>query len=398
MASVTQKRQIDSLNAFIHQRLTNIAGEICQVFQETLTAYQEEINHSKQENVYLRKMLAEITLDRAERLNAHSSQEDGFPSEKQNPTDPETSVIQVKLELSTTQQDLELPKQSRPSLACSPESTDRAEEPHCDISDEHQSHTDGVPFPLKPPNINLEPQNSNPAQIQVKLEPLNEHEKAESQEQLNNASLLSSSTVNVLAKNNHCSTTASTIAVLHTPEMWNHTGLSPDNSCTPGKSDDRFEPSIKDEPVSQPSSQYEKPANDFSRLKPRLQSHISYRPLYCDVCRKPFQNEWQLKRHFLKHQNKRPNCCELCGKCYSTPHVLKIHLRTHTGERPYHCKFCEKTFSQIGHLKGHERIHTGEKIYSCSVCGKCFTWLSQAKEHIRSHPGQMASVLRKINQ
>lgn len=68
MASTTQKRKIDSLNAFIHQRLTNIAGEICQVFQETVAAYQEEINHSKQENIYLRKMLAEIALDRTDSL------------------------------------------------------------------------------------------------------------------------------------------------------------------------------------------------------------------------------------------------------------------------------------------------------------------------------------------
>ncbi|KAK3536934.1 hypothetical protein QTP86_027055 [Hemibagrus guttatus] len=349
--------------------------------------------------------------------DAQSGQANGFPPEKQNSSqapDPETSVIQVKLELSTTQQDLELPKQSCPSLACSPEHSDRAEESHHDNSDELQSHADEVPV-LKQTNFSQEPQNCNPAQIQVKLEPLTEHEKAESHEQLNNASSFSSSplrtagrhgqpqsfsvnTVNVLAKKDHCSTTSSTIAVSREPEMWNRTSLSSDSSCTPGKSDIPFEPSIKDEPVSQPTAQYEKPPNDLSRLKPRFQSHISYRPLYCDVCRKPFQNEWQMKRHLLKHQNKRPNCCELCGKCYSTPHVLKIHLRTHTGERPYHCKFCEKTFSQIGHLKGHERIHTGEKIYSCSVCGKCFTWLSQAKEHIRSHPGQMARVQRKINQ
>lgn len=73
MASATQKRQIDSLNAFVHQRLTNIAGEICQVFQETLAAYQEEINHSKQENVYLRKMLTEITLDRTDRLGMETT-------------------------------------------------------------------------------------------------------------------------------------------------------------------------------------------------------------------------------------------------------------------------------------------------------------------------------------
>ncbi|KAF5895878.1 zinc finger protein [Clarias magur] len=181
------------------------------------------------------------------------------------------------------------------------------------------------------------------------------------------------------------------MAVSSKPEMWNRTGSSSDIPHTPGKSEPRFEPSVKDEPVSQHAPQHEKPPNDFSRLK------RPGRPLYCDVCRKTFQNEWHLKRHMLKHQNKRPNCCELCGKCYSTPHVLKIHLRTHTGERPYHCKFCEKTFSQIGHMKGHERIHTGEKIYSCSACGKRFTWLGQAKDHIRSHPGQLARVQRKIS-
>ncbi|KAB5536927.1 hypothetical protein PHYPO_G00112940 [Pangasianodon hypophthalmus] len=329
MASTTQQRQIDSLNAFIHQRLTNIAGEICQVFQETLAAYQEEINHSKQENVYLRKMLAEITLDRTDRLDAPTSQADGFPPEKQNssqaPMDPETSVIQVKLELSTTQQDLELPKQSCPTLACSLEWSDRAEESHRDISDEQRSQADVVPVPLKQPNFNQEPQNCDPSQIRVKLEPLTGHEKAESQEQSNNASSFSSSpvrtasrqeqphsfsvkTVNVLAKKGHGSTTASTIAVSSKPETWNCTGFSSDISSTPGKSEIQFEPSIKDEPVSHPTSQYEKPSNDISRLKSRLPSHVPYRPLYCDVCRKTFQNEWQLKRHLLKHQNNRPNC------------------------------------------------------------------------------------------
>lgn len=73
---------------------------------------------------------------------AQTGQVDGFSPEKQNdsqtPMDAETSVIQVKLELSTTQQDLELPKQSCPSLTCSPEQSDRAEEPQCDISGKRQ--------------------------------------------------------------------------------------------------------------------------------------------------------------------------------------------------------------------------------------------------------------------
>lgn len=271
------------------------------------------------------------------------------------------------------------------------------------LTDDRRRHAEGLPVPLKQPNLNQRPQNCDSSQVQVKLEPLTGDEKAESQEQLNNNSSLSPlpvrtagrqgqiQSVNVLAK-------TSNMAVSSKPETWNRTGFSSHASRTPGNRAVQVEPSVKAEPVPHPTSQYEKAPNDLPRLKSRLQSHVPHRPLYCDVCRKNFQNEWHLKRHLLKHQNKRPNCCELCGKCYSTPHVLKIHLRTHTGERPYHCKFCEKSFSQIGHLKGHERIHTGEKIYSCSACGKCFTWLSQAKEHIRSHPGQVARVQRKINQ
>lgn len=71
---------------------------------------------------------------------AQTSKADGFPPEEQNSSrensDPETSVIQVKLELSTTQQDLELPKQSCP--ARNPEHSDTSEESHRDISGKAQ--------------------------------------------------------------------------------------------------------------------------------------------------------------------------------------------------------------------------------------------------------------------
>lgn len=85
---------------------------------------------------------------------ADSSQSDGFPPVKENssqaPMDSETSVIQVKLELSTTQQDLELPKQSCPSLASSPERSDGAEESHHDISGERYRCLCTVhPYPVR---------------------------------------------------------------------------------------------------------------------------------------------------------------------------------------------------------------------------------------------------------
>lgn len=39
------------------------AAEIFQVVKDTVSQYQEEIDRSKQENLYLRKMLAEVSIN-----------------------------------------------------------------------------------------------------------------------------------------------------------------------------------------------------------------------------------------------------------------------------------------------------------------------------------------------
>lgn len=54
---------LDTLNSFLCDRLLAAAAEIFQVVKDTVSQYQEEIDRSKQENIYLRKMLAEVSVN-----------------------------------------------------------------------------------------------------------------------------------------------------------------------------------------------------------------------------------------------------------------------------------------------------------------------------------------------
>lgn len=54
---------LETLNSFLCDRLMAAAAEIFQVVKDTVSQYQEEIERSKQENIYLRKMLAEVSIN-----------------------------------------------------------------------------------------------------------------------------------------------------------------------------------------------------------------------------------------------------------------------------------------------------------------------------------------------
>ncbi|KAG9260540.1 zinc finger protein 287-like isoform X1 [Astyanax mexicanus] len=353
MASPAGMAKLDSLNSFFYERMVAVAGEIFQAVKETFSEYQLELQRSKRENLYLRNMLAEVSINTAsESQQSHAGEAEALC---QNTThgllDSGSSVFQVKLELSALQQN--------------PEPQQPVEEPP------------SCPSPYAVTTCNQEEPPPHPFMVKS----LNAEEK----------------------RGGDCSLMDSTSRA----EAWSSQAISSDDSNLVPMQPEQ-EPAedhllsikdvrdIKDEPVVEPYPQCEDPYNDFNHLSSHLQMHTTDRLLYCAICGKPFRYERVLKAHMVVHQKERPYRCELCGKCYSYAHVLKIHLRTHTGERPYHCRYCGKTFNQKGHVKGHERIHTGEKIYSCSVCGKRFTWLGQGKEHLRIHHDQVATIIRKI--
>ncbi|XP_072522193.1 uncharacterized protein [Salminus brasiliensis] len=338
MACAGKMAHLETLNSFFCERLMAVAAEIFQAVKDTLSEYQDEIDRSKQEVVYLRKMLAEVSIGGGGGGGAdvQTIQADGVLLEQQNshqdPLDPEPSVVQVKLELSATEQDAETqqPLSDAVPACCIPADPDTPQEPPqhraVDMEDEEDA---GV---------------SVDSHVTVKLE------RCDSQ--------------------TFCSDEMNPCAVQN-ESLWN-----------------QFR-TIDDEPGPHRPSQC-----DFSHHPFHLQSPAAENVFPHKACDKPFRGGL-LKTRMVAHHKARAYRCDLCGKCYSTSYALKLHLRTHTGERPYTCKFCVKTFNQKAHAKVHERIHTGEKPYSCSACGKHFNRTYQVKVHIRNyHPDQVATIVK----
>lgn len=62
MACAVKMSQLETLNSFFCDRLLSVAAEIFQAVKDTLSEYQDEIDRSKREIVYLRKALAEVSI------------------------------------------------------------------------------------------------------------------------------------------------------------------------------------------------------------------------------------------------------------------------------------------------------------------------------------------------
>uniref|UniRef100_A0AAR2KRZ1 C2H2-type domain-containing protein n=1 Tax=Pygocentrus nattereri TaxID=42514 RepID=A0AAR2KRZ1_PYGNA len=402
MASCTNIGKFESLNSFIHERLTTTAGEIFQVVKDTLAEFQEEIYRSKQENIYLKRRLAEVSRGESEKQNSNP-----------DPLEFEKPVIQVKLELSTVHQDPETQQQ----LCALPAS-----------SFEHAGTTHSSPHSVsnkvggdKDVDVCMD------SYVTVKVE------QSDSQVTCSD---------NASAVHNGSS---GTLVGVHKDEP----GQRPSSQCVQSSGDCCHPPSRVENSLAGVLFPCEVCSKSFKNnvlLKKHMLTHQKERkPYHCKFCNKTFDRKghvqdhekihtgekpyscakcgkrfiWlnQVKLHIqnyhpeetgiiikkstkqgilkIAHQSENKYPCEVCGKNYSSQHVLRNHLRVHTGERPFKCKFCAKTFTQKSHMLEHERIHTGEQKYSCSECGLSFIWLRQAKAHVQNHHDQCAKIVRK---
>ncbi|XP_056291665.1 zinc finger protein 699-like [Pseudoliparis swirei] len=118
-------------------------------------------------------------------------------------------------------------------------------------------------------------------------------------------------------------------------------------------------------------------------LKVHLNSHRGSK--CCHVCGKQCKSNTALSEHMAGHSGVKLHHCHVCGKACSRKGDLKIHMRIHTGEKPFCCSFCDKRFTHSGHLRKHLRSHTGERPHRCGVCGRGFLQSTHLKYHLRTH-------------
>ncbi|XP_054620842.1 zinc finger protein 135-like [Dunckerocampus dactyliophorus] len=105
----------------------------------------------------------------------------------------------------------------------------------------------------------------------------------------------------------------------------------------------------------------------------------------CSVCGKSLPNRGALIRHMRRHTGEKPFRCSVCGRCFSEKSNMVCHMRIHTGEKPFGCSVCGKRFTLNSTFVKHTRTHTGEKPFSCSLCGKTFSRRDVLTLHTRTH-------------
>ncbi|XP_070814149.1 zinc finger protein OZF-like [Chaetodon trifascialis] len=123
-------------------------------------------------------------------------------------------------------------------------------------------------------------------------------------------------------------------------------------------------------------------------LMAHMRLHSEGKCFSCSVCKKTFQWRRDVVMHMRIHTGEKPFSCSICAKRFAQNRHLRDHVRIHTGEKPFDCSVCGKTFSQSSNLTAHFRVHTGEKPFTCSVCKASFSRRSTLSTHIRMHTGE----------
>ncbi|XP_029932989.1 zinc finger protein 235-like [Myripristis murdjan] len=119
--------------------------------------------------------------------------------------------------------------------------------------------------------------------------------------------------------------------------------------------------------------------------------HAENQEFLCGICGMRLDSTENLKCHLESHI-KETKTCPTCGKIFEREALLKVHMRIHSGEKPYSCKDCGRGFYKSSALNSHMRIHTGEKPYKCNMCLEKFTHRTTCIRHIMAvHTDKMYS-------
>lgn len=231
-----------------------------------------------------------------------------LPNISHGPLDTNSSVIQVKVELSTTKQDTVSPESiNDPSTATTPHFFSGK------ITDEE---------------INNDCLHNN-SKFTIKSEPRD-------------------SQIIISDDSNPAMQSESIIDC-------NFKGLS-DDQCSDPSSHDTLQSVTAEKNVCQYCG---KPFLTHGQLKRHMVVHQKDRPrpYRCDLCGKCYSYAQVLEIHRRTHTGERPYHCKFCGRRFNQKGHLIEHERIHTGEKPFSCPICGKRFIQSSQVRKHVSYH-----------------------------------------
>uniref|UniRef100_A0A1I8PZE0 C2H2-type domain-containing protein n=1 Tax=Stomoxys calcitrans TaxID=35570 RepID=A0A1I8PZE0_STOCA len=154
------------------------------------------------------------------------------------------------------------------------------------------------------------------------------------------------------------------------------------------------------------------------RLETRfdIDRHVRYhnapQQLKCEACCKSYTSDKQLKDHKRQvHTSKggdknakskdieklegKYRCCK-CSKGFASEKHLHVHNQNVHKPKTLECNFCEKSFRRPASLRDHLAGHRGEKMHACFFCPKAYTWRDHCCQHMsKSHPDEWKKMQKE---
>ncbi|XP_076579448.1 uncharacterized protein LOC143315828 isoform X2 [Chaetodon auriga] len=351
--------KVQTLRAFVKQRLTAAAEEIFELFERTIAEYEEEL--CRQRKLLDAVFQPEVRLHRADvRLLSASQEEDPPERQEWSPSldqeDPAElpHIKEEQEELWTSQEGEQLPGPEEADITKStfppvPVKSEEEDEEKPQSSQLHQRHAEdteteadgedcGGPEPARSsdPDRHLEPDTDDETSPSFDPETDDSCDWEETREAQSGLNPLQNNEAPV--SDVKCNTGQTSVSSSECASSFDHSGVQ-----------------------------------------------TGEKPFSCSVCGKRYNRKNSLTSHMRLHSEGKRFSCSVCKKTFPWRGNFMRHMRIHTGEKPFSCSVCGRRFAQMNHLTQHFNVHTGEKPFSCSVCDKRFSQRANLTAHLRVH-------------
>ncbi|XP_070814152.1 zinc finger protein 771-like [Chaetodon trifascialis] len=367
--------KVQTLRAFVEQRLTAAAEEIMELFGRTIAEYEEELCGQRklldavfQPEVRLHR--ADVQLLSASPEEDPPEQQDWSPSLDQEDPAELPHIKEEQEELWSSQEGEQLPGPEEADITKStvppvPVKSEEEDEEKPQSSQLHQRHAEdmkteadgedcGGPEPARSSDLDRPETDGSCDWEETRgprsgLKPLQNNE--------------------VPVSDVKCNTGQSSVSSSECASSFDHSGVQ--------TGEKPFSCSVCGRTYPRKSS-----------LRNHMGHHSEEKCFSCSVCKKTFLRRKHVEIHMRIHTGEKPFSCSVCGRRFTQRSNLTRHLQVHTGEKPFSCSFCKASFSLRSSLSKHIIMHTGVKPFSCSVCGKRFTRKESMRRHSTVHTGE----------